>query len=45
MKYRNYIIHSKIVVINKLLALICKKLKIKHYSKDDQRGNIQANLR
>ncbi len=45
MKHRNYIIHSKVVISNKLLALICKNLRIKHHAKDDLEGNIKINMK
>lgn len=45
MKNRNYIIHSKVVVSNKLISILKKKLKIKHYNKDNSTGNIDINLK
>ncbi len=45
MKHRNYLIHNKVVISNKLISILKKKLKIKHCSKDDSAGNISVNLK
>lgn len=45
MKYRNYVIHSKVVISNKIIASLHRKLKIKHYVTDYLKGNITINLK
>lgn len=45
MKYRNYIIHGKVVLTNKLITLLHKKLKIKHYVRDYLKGDLIINLK
>ena len=45
MKYRNYVIHSKVVISNKIIASLHRKLKINHYTIDYSKGDITINLK